>query len=188
LKLPETALIEVSRTIGASDGADRPDSRASRDMAETTSEQPEHFAALLNDDEDEMDIQTGSIEVDPARDRDTGKGRADDGYRTPRAGSEDPRRAMTPGEGEGEGEGESAVPSATGSVEGTPAPTKGLWKIQMREREKTAPRCRVVVHADDARDKVLMGIVRVLIKSGNIPSTPKELTAMILHWKIVRMG
>ncbi|KAI9030544.1 hypothetical protein DFJ74DRAFT_473870 [Hyaloraphidium curvatum] len=94
---------------------------------------------------------------------------SDDVPRTPTRGSPSPAPSS-----------DDTSPAAT--------PSKPHWKALMKEREKTAPRCRVIVHPDDARDKVLMGIVRVLIKSGNIPSTPKELTAMILHWKIVRMG
>ncbi|KAJ3080373.1 hypothetical protein HK102_003106 [Quaeritorhiza haematococci] len=44
------------------------------------------------------------------------------------------------------------------------------------------------LHPDDAKDKVLLAIVKALFKMGNRPSTPKELSTCILRHKLANLG
>eukprot|EP00842_Homolaphlyctis_polyrhiza_P004203 jgi/Hompol1/4784/HPOL_003930-RA len=46
----------------------------------------------------------------------------------------------------------------------------------------------VDIHRDDARDQVLIAVVKALIKIGNRPSTPKELASFILENKLTTLG
>lgn len=44
------------------------------------------------------------------------------------------------------------------------------------------------IHPDDAKDKVFVAIIKALVKNGNVPSTPKELSQYILKHKLTNLG
>jgi len=44
------------------------------------------------------------------------------------------------------------------------------------------------IHPDDAKDKVFVAIIKALVKNGNTPSTPKELSQYILKHKLTNLG
>jgi hypothetical protein len=46
----------------------------------------------------------------------------------------------------------------------------------------------LAIHPDDAKDKVLAGIIRSLLRSGNVPASPKELSAFIIHWNLTKLS
>ncbi|KXS17007.1 hypothetical protein M427DRAFT_133779 [Gonapodya prolifera JEL478] len=46
----------------------------------------------------------------------------------------------------------------------------------------------IKLHREDARDKVLVAIVRALAKTGNVPATPKELSTLILKGNLCQLG
>ncbi|TPX63809.1 hypothetical protein SpCBS45565_g06336 [Spizellomyces sp. 'palustris'] len=47
---------------------------------------------------------------------------------------------------------------------------------------------RVEMHSDDAKDKVFLAIVKALLRQGNRPCTPKELSNLILRHKLTTLG
>lgn len=55
-------------------------------------------------------------------------------------------------------------------------------------RRTTTKVCRIQLLKPDCNDRVLVAIVRVLVLSGNVPATPKELVGMILSWGVLEMG
>jgi len=44
------------------------------------------------------------------------------------------------------------------------------------------------MHPDDVKDKVFVAIIKALVKNGNVPSTPKELSQYILKYKLTNLG
>lgn len=56
------------------------------------------------------------------------------------------------------------------------------------DRTKPMPTVRLVIHVDDAKDAVLVSILRALLLGGNIPSVPSEIAAMIIHFGLATTG
>jgi hypothetical protein len=46
----------------------------------------------------------------------------------------------------------------------------------------------VYIHPDDSRDKVLAAIIKVILRTGNIPATPRELSGLILKGNVALLG
>lgn len=46
----------------------------------------------------------------------------------------------------------------------------------------------IYIHPDDSRDKVLAGIIKVLMRTGNVPATPRELSGLILKGNVALLG
>lgn len=46
----------------------------------------------------------------------------------------------------------------------------------------------VYIHPDDARDKVLAAIIKVILRTGNTPATPRELSGLILKGNVALLG
>jgi hypothetical protein len=56
------------------------------------------------------------------------------------------------------------------------------------DRSKPTPSVQLVIHVEDARDNVLLAIIRALLLGGNVPCFPSEIAAMVVHWGIATTG
>ncbi|ORX53820.1 hypothetical protein BCR36DRAFT_403478 [Piromyces finnis] len=62
--------------------------------------------------------------------------------------------------------------------------------VEGKNNQKNKDKYDIVanIHPDDAKDKVFVAIIKALVKNGNTPSTPKELSQYILKHKLTNLG